>query len=239
MVRSAPLLSVVAASLVAGSQGFAPAAKQSAVSATQLNFGIPKSFLPKDDEENKIEALPKKEMSLSGIVQLITAGAGAPFLGDYEGVDEETGKFMFSLEANNLVDENGNSKQTQAAYFENGRQQLVRAFLLVVSTVLWSCEAIFIGKSQRLLLLMRLGISNRLGGSRRRKEGEGGIQVSLAKVSTRLARAQKVNNIQINGSGNTTKIDCKYSVFSRRTILFRGLFLAWRLVTGETLICER
>ena len=27
---------------------------------------------------------------------------------------------MFSLEANNLVDENGNSKQTQMPYFENG-----------------------------------------------------------------------------------------------------------------------
>ena len=27
---------------------------------------------------------------------------------------------MFSLEANNLVDENGQSKQTQMPYFENG-----------------------------------------------------------------------------------------------------------------------
>jgi hypothetical protein len=27
---------------------------------------------------------------------------------------------MFSLEANNLVDENGRSKQTQMPYFENG-----------------------------------------------------------------------------------------------------------------------
>ena len=82
---------------------------------------------------------------------MITAGMGAPFLGDYQGVDEvreeylvmsfsslpqcflceskhnafvaqtqETGKFMFSLEANNLVDENGESKQTKMPYFENG-----------------------------------------------------------------------------------------------------------------------
>jgi len=35
-------------------------------------------------------------------------------------MDEETGKMMFSLEANNLVDEDGNSKQTQMPYFENG-----------------------------------------------------------------------------------------------------------------------
>ena len=123
MVRSAPLFSVVATSLVAGSQGFAPAPKLSAVSTTQLNFGIPKAFQPKNDEdkdEKKFDALPKKDLSLSGIVQLVTAGAGAPFLGDFEGVDKETGKFMFSLEANNLVDENGNSKQTQMPHFENG-----------------------------------------------------------------------------------------------------------------------
>jgi hypothetical protein len=37
-----------------------------------------------------------------------------------QGVDEETGKFMFSLEANNLVDEDGNSKQTSMPYFEEG-----------------------------------------------------------------------------------------------------------------------
>ena len=32
----------------------------------------------------------------------------------------QDGKMMFSLEANNLVDEFGNSKQTQMPYFENG-----------------------------------------------------------------------------------------------------------------------
>ena len=57
---------------------------------------------------------------MKGLVQLVMAGAGAPFLGDFEGVDKETGKFMFSLEANNLVDENGQSKQTSMPYFENG-----------------------------------------------------------------------------------------------------------------------
>ena len=35
-------------------------------------------------------------------------------------VPQETGKFMFSLEANNLVDENGDSKQTSMPYFESG-----------------------------------------------------------------------------------------------------------------------
>jgi hypothetical protein len=37
-----------------------------------------------------------------------------------QGVDKETGKFMFSLEANNLTDENGESKQTKMPYFESG-----------------------------------------------------------------------------------------------------------------------
>ena len=37
-----------------------------------------------------------------------------------QGVDEETGNFMFSLEANNLVDDEGNSKQTSMPYFESG-----------------------------------------------------------------------------------------------------------------------
>jgi hypothetical protein len=91
----------------------------------KLNFGIPSFLTPKDDPDNKPvpkETLVEKknEVGWKGLVQLITAGAGAPFLGDFEGVDKETGKFMFSLEANNLVDENGNSKQTSMPYFENG-----------------------------------------------------------------------------------------------------------------------
>ena len=57
---------------------------------------------------------------MKGLIQLITAGAGSPFLGDFEGIDEETGNFMFSLEANNLADENGESKQTKMPYFESG-----------------------------------------------------------------------------------------------------------------------
>jgi hypothetical protein len=117
---------LVAATLLSTGDAFAPVVKPtstSSISKTRLNFGIP-TFQPKNDknkdDKNKVEPLPKKEMSLGALVQLITAGAGAPFLGDFEGVDEETGKFMFSLEANNLVDENGNSKQTQMPYFENG-----------------------------------------------------------------------------------------------------------------------
>jgi len=124
MVRSTPVLSaIVATTFAVGSSGFAPMTNPTPTSTTQLNFGIP-TFQPKKQDDKKEEAgesaLPKKELSMKGLLQLITAGAGAPFLGDFEGVDEETGKFMFSLEANNLVDENGNSKQTQMPYFESG-----------------------------------------------------------------------------------------------------------------------
>ena len=94
---------------------------------TELAFGIPSFLTPKSDDDDKKakSAAPKEEeeekkVGLKGLLQLITAGAGAPFLGDFEGVDKETGNFMFSLEANNLVDENGQSKQTKMPYFENG-----------------------------------------------------------------------------------------------------------------------
>lgn len=90
---------------------------------SELYFGIP-TFGGKDDkkDESSGESSPveEKKIGLSGLVQLITAGMGSPFLGDFEGVDEETGNLMFSLEANNLVDEDGNSKQTQMPYFESG-----------------------------------------------------------------------------------------------------------------------
>ena len=126
MVGSSSTLSaLVATALVSSSQGFAPVHNKpsSVATSTQLHFGIPSFLQPKKDddgEKKEFDALPKKDLSLAGIVQPITAGAGAPFLGDYEGVDEETGNFMFSLEANNLVDENGNSKQTQMPHFIDG-----------------------------------------------------------------------------------------------------------------------
>jgi hypothetical protein len=83
---------------------------------TALQFGIP-TFQPKNDDNDKLE---EKKIGASGFIQLLTAGMGSPFLGDYEGTDPETGKMMFSLEANNLVDEKGEPKQTKMPYFESG-----------------------------------------------------------------------------------------------------------------------
>ena len=111
-------------SILAATEAFSPSVSrnQSRSVTTALNFGIPTfgAGKDKDDDEKTEESLPDKKIGLSGLAQLITAGMGSPFLGDFEGVDEETGKMMFSLEANNLVDENGKSKQTSMPYFESG-----------------------------------------------------------------------------------------------------------------------
>lgn len=101
-----------------GSQAFVPSKQNNRAADTELGFGIP-TFQPKKDDEGKSEKEDKK-IGAEGLLQLITAGMGAPFLGDFQGVDEESGKFMFSLEANNLVDEDGKSKQTSMPYFESG-----------------------------------------------------------------------------------------------------------------------
>ena len=73
------------------------------IASSRLNFGIP-TFGAKDDDK-KEKKTDDKKIGISGLLQVITAGMGAPFLGEFEGMDEETGKMMFSLEANNLVDE--------------------------------------------------------------------------------------------------------------------------------------
>mmetsp|Transcript_6156 Transcript_6156/g.7803 ORF Transcript_6156/g.7803 Transcript_6156/m.7803 type:complete len:148 (-) Transcript_6156:100-543(-) len=118
---------VLLAAAIELATAFSPSSVQvqrsSTISSTKLNFGIPTFGAGKDKEEKKNEdnvAADKPKIGLSGLIQVITAGMGAPFLGEFEGVDEETGKMMFSLEANNLVDEKGNSKQTSMPYFESG-----------------------------------------------------------------------------------------------------------------------
>jgi len=129
---SAPIVFVAAMASIAAVDGFTTSPSTthtvgqsmegfSVRQPTELYFGIP-TFGKKDEEEEEEEDpnLEKPKIGLKGFVQLLTAGAGAPFLGDYQGVDKESGKFMFSLEANNLVDEDGKSKQTSMPYFESG-----------------------------------------------------------------------------------------------------------------------
>jgi len=95
-------------------------ASRTASTPTELHFGIP-TFGKKDErDEEEDPGVEKPKIDAKGLFQLITAGAGAPFLGEFQGVEKDTGKFMFSLEANNLVDEDGKSKQTSMPYFESG-----------------------------------------------------------------------------------------------------------------------
>jgi hypothetical protein len=100
---------IVSLALLGAANAFVPSSIQQRQS-TQLEFGIPTFGAGEDRKEKETAAStssdePEKKINFSGLVQLITAGMGSPFLGNFEGVDEETGKMMFSLEANNLVDE--------------------------------------------------------------------------------------------------------------------------------------
>mmetsp|Transcript_10361 Transcript_10361/g.24686 ORF Transcript_10361/g.24686 Transcript_10361/m.24686 type:complete len:146 (+) Transcript_10361:95-532(+) len=123
MTRFLAILATAAAASMDAVEGFAPVKTDVAVRQhmTELYFGIP-TFQKKEKDEDEPEdpKLEKKKIGLDGLFQLITAGAGAPFLGEFQGVEKETGKFMFSLEANNLVDKDGKSKQTSMPYFESG-----------------------------------------------------------------------------------------------------------------------
>lgn len=104
---------------LASAGAFTPVAhKLRQESLSKLFFGIPSFSSDKKDEKNEDEKKDDKSIGLKGLAQLITAGMGSPFLGDFEGVEEESGKMMFSLEANNLVDEKGESRQTKMPYFE-------------------------------------------------------------------------------------------------------------------------
>lgn len=67
-----------------------------------------------DDSSSK----PAK-FTFGALVQLVTMGAGAPSLGEFDRMDEN-GKMFFKLEANNFADNEGNSKQTKAKYFLDG-----------------------------------------------------------------------------------------------------------------------
>jgi hypothetical protein len=74
-------------SYVIGTQAFAPS-QRSIRRSMELQFGIP-TFGPKDDKGGKKDPnIEEKKIGLGGLVQLVTAGLGAPFLGDFQGVDK-------------------------------------------------------------------------------------------------------------------------------------------------------
>lgn len=71
------------------------------------------------DKDEPTDAEKRKPSFMSGLVQLMTMGAGAPSLGEYKYTDER-GTAFFELEGNNLIDSEGNSVQMKAKFFENG-----------------------------------------------------------------------------------------------------------------------
>ena len=86
MIRT--IVIAVAVSLFGlGTQAFAPSLSSMRPSM-ELQFGIP-TFGPKDDDKPKKDPnIEEKKIGLAGLAQLVTAGLGAPFLGDFQGVDK-------------------------------------------------------------------------------------------------------------------------------------------------------
>lgn len=103
----------------------------SGLNARSLNQGSIKYYAMKSKDIGKgnekqttqttedLKASKNKGFSLSALVQLITMGAGAPSLGEYDYTDD-SGRMFFKLEANRAYDEKGNSMQLKQKYFESG-----------------------------------------------------------------------------------------------------------------------
>uniref|UniRef100_A0A7S2CPV8 Uncharacterized protein n=1 Tax=Octactis speculum TaxID=3111310 RepID=A0A7S2CPV8_9STRA len=82
-------------------------------------------------EEPSVDTLPeaeepeKKGISFQGLFDLMAMGVGAPNLGKFTGVDEETGALQFELEVNNFESKVTGKKYTSYdnrdnTYFEEG-----------------------------------------------------------------------------------------------------------------------
>lgn len=100
-------------------RGVVPACARPAGSVLAARARTPRSALlagPRAPKEESGEGEKKKGLSLGGLVQLVTMGAGAPSLGEYKGMDGNTA--MFELEANNFEDKDGNVRKGR--YFEDG-----------------------------------------------------------------------------------------------------------------------
>lgn len=70
--------------------------RSAVVGTTKLGFGFNGLGSPKPskDEEDAATDKPEKKIGAAGLLQLITAGMGAPFLGDYQGVDDVSDYIM-------------------------------------------------------------------------------------------------------------------------------------------------
>ncbi len=90
MVKSALLLTVALASTAQTAAFLGPPGIPGVAwgAGTKLSFGFNGLGSPSDDSEKDAADEPEKKISAGGLFQLITAGMGAPFLGDYQGVDD-------------------------------------------------------------------------------------------------------------------------------------------------------
>ena len=68
----------------------------------KLRFGFPDFNGKKEMLDAGPDADPEKKLSLKSLLALVATGAGSPFLGDFKGVDEDSGTLNFELDANNL-----------------------------------------------------------------------------------------------------------------------------------------
>jgi len=89
------------------------------------------SFFGKPEEPQSQSGAPEEEsekkpgITMQGLMELVMLGAGAPNLGKFTGVDEETGTLNFELEKNNFksktTGKNYNSFDNRdGTYFEAG-----------------------------------------------------------------------------------------------------------------------
>ncbi len=87
MINCARLLLVIAGTSQVGAFLVPPAPTAARTAVTRLNFGFNGLGSPPDDKKKASAEEPEKKITGKGLFQLIAAGMGAPFLGDFEGVD--------------------------------------------------------------------------------------------------------------------------------------------------------
>ena len=94
MVKCARLVLVIAGTSQAAAFLAPPSPTAVRAAVTKLNFGFNGLGSPPDDTKAVVDE-PEKKITGRGLFQLIAAGMGAPFLGDFEGVDNVSSLYIF------------------------------------------------------------------------------------------------------------------------------------------------
>lgn len=90
MVKSSIVAIAIVAAASSAEAFFAPPGIPGVAwgAGTRLQFGFNGLGSNDDDKAADAEEVPEPKISASGLFQMITAGMGAPFLGDFQGVDD-------------------------------------------------------------------------------------------------------------------------------------------------------